>query len=87
MKEKIKADVISYIAAYANLSPTKIKEEYILKEHPLHYDDMSLANLIILLRAYLRGKNPKATLFSSEIRKKGLTVKNLIQLIQERAGA
>ncbi|HRY56940.1 MAG TPA: hypothetical protein P5014_02125 [Patescibacteria group bacterium] len=86
MKETIKTNVIAYICSYANMKPKNIKEEYILKNHPIKLDDTQLALLAMALRAYVKSLNPKETVLATELRKKDLDVKKTYELIIKKAG-
>lgn len=86
MKEKIKANVIAYIASFANMPSNSIIDEHILKNHPLKLDDTKLGFLAIALRAYLRSIKPDETVLVSELRKKDLDVKKTYELIIEKTG-
>ncbi|MDI3321997.1 hypothetical protein [Pinibacter soli] len=87
MKEIIRANVIAYIASFANIPTDGIKEEYVLKNDPLKLDDVKLAFLTIALRAYLKSLNPNETVLVTEIRKKDLDVKKTIELIITKSKA
>ena len=86
MKTKIKNNVIAYISSFANINPTNISEDYILKGNPLNLDDVKLGFLTIALRAYLKSLNPNETLLVTEIRKSGMTVKKTYELIIQKSG-
>lgn len=86
MKETIKTNVISYIASFANMKASNIKDEYILKNHPIKLDDTKLALLAISLRAYLKSINPNETVLATELRKKDLDVKKTYELIIKKTG-
>ncbi len=81
MNNKVKTDVIAYIAAYANISVSKITDDQILKEQPLMLDDAKLGFLTLALRDYVKNLNPNETVLISDLRKKGLTVKKTYELI------
>lgn len=86
MKETIKTNVIAYISSFVNMNPSNIKDEHILKEHPIKLDDVKLGFLAIALRGYLKSIKPSQTVLASEIRKKDLTVKKAYELIIKKAG-
>lgn len=81
MNGNVKSDVIAYIASYANISVTEIKDDQILKEQPLLYDDSKLGFLALALRTYVRGINQNETVLVTELRKNDLTVKQTYELI------
>ena len=86
MKNTIKTNVIVYISSFANMKPTNVKDEYILKNQPLKFDDTKLAFLALALRGYLKSIKPDATVLASELRKKDLDVKKTYELIIKKAG-
>ena len=86
MRKEIKTNVIAYIGSFANMKPEDISEEYILRSNPLHLDNIKLGFLTIALRAYLKSLNPDATLYVTEIRKSGMTVKKTYELIIQKSG-
>ncbi len=85
MKEKIKTNVIAYIASFAHMPVSKMKDEFILKDHPLKLDDVQLGFLTIALRAYVKNINISSNLTASELRKGGLDVKKTYELIIKKA--
>lgn len=84
-KEKIKSNVIAYIASFANLSNVNIKDKYLLKGHPIKLDNTKLGFLAISLRGYLKSIKPNQTILATELRKKGLTVKKTYELLIKKA--
>lgn len=86
MKEAIRANVIAYIASFANLKIEDVMDEHILKSYPLGLDDTKLGFLTIALRAYLRSINPDQIVLASELRKKDFDVKKTYELIIKKAG-
>ena len=75
MEEKIKKDVIAYIASYSDFPADSIKDEFILKNQPLYLDDIKLGFLTAALKQYLESIKPGKTLLVSELKKPGLSVK------------
>lgn len=86
MKEKIKVNVIAYIASFANILPGSIKDDYVLKGDPLQLDDTKLGFLTIALRAYLKSMNPRETILVTELRRGGMDVKKTYDLLIKKAG-
>ncbi len=86
MKEIIKTNVIAYIASFASISISNVKDEHVLKDNPLKLDDIKLGFLAIALRAYLKSINPNETVLVTELRKKDIDVKKTYELIIKRAG-
>lgn len=87
MNPTIKKNVIAYIASFTGLPADKVKDNHVLRESPLHFDDTKLANLTAALRAYLKSLNPNQTVFVTELRKNGRDVKSTCQLINDKANA
>ncbi|MXN92188.1 hypothetical protein GR160_13230 [Flavobacterium sp. Sd200] len=85
--EQIKSTIVGYIAVSTKYPETKIDEEFVLKKWPLALDDISLAFLAISCDKYLKTFNPDKEVFISEIRKRGLTVKGLVDLVVARANS
>ena len=86
MREIIKTNVIFYICSFANMKPSNVKDEHILKKHPLKLDNTKLGFLAIALRGYLKSINPDKTVLAAEMRKKDLDVKKTYELIIKKAG-
>lgn len=86
MEEIVRTNVIAYIASFANMKPSNIKDDYILKNHPLKIDDTNLGFLAIALRGYLKSLNPQETVLATELRKKDTDVKKTYELIIKKAG-
>ena len=84
-KTTIKKNVIIYISSFANMKIENIKDEYVLKSHPIKLDDKKLGFLALSLRGYLKSINPKQTVLATELRKKDFNVKNVYELIIKRA--
>ncbi|MFP9100908.1 hypothetical protein ACLI09_17820 [Flavobacterium sp. RHBU_24] len=81
---KIENDVKAYVASYSHLAIGLIQDGHVLAKPPLNLDDTALAFLAGSLRSYVRHYKPSATVLASEVRKKGLTVKLLIDLITNK---
>ena len=86
MKEAIQANVIAYIASFANMPAEAILDTYILRDHPLKMDDTKLGFLAIALRAYVKSMNPEETVLATDMRKGGLDVKRTYELIIKKSG-
>lgn len=84
-KNTIRKNVIIYIASFSNLNVDDIKDELILKKHPIKLDDKNLGFLALSLRGYLKSINPKETVLAPELRKKDFSVKNTYELIYKRS--
>lgn len=83
-EEEIKQKVRSEVADEANLDIDSVEDEQILANAPLNLDRVALAMLALTLRRYIKSYRPDQTLLAKEVRKSGLTVKTLIDLIYEK---
>lgn len=83
-EKQVKEDVIGFVAAFSNLEPGQVQEDWVLKGTQLALDDNGLAFLAMSLRGYVRHYNPSGAVLAEDVRKKGLTVKALAKLIFER---
>ncbi|WP_299531847.1 hypothetical protein [Ulvibacterium sp.] len=86
MSQKVIKDVKAYIGSHTGINPNRIKDEYVLKKHPLKFDDAKLAFLALSLRGYIKSHNPSATILVKELRKKDLDVKKTYELVIQRIG-
>lgn len=86
MKETIKMNVKAYIASFANMRRENIRDDQILKNHPIKLDDTKLGFLAIALRAYLKSIKPDETVLATEMRKKDLDVRKTYELIIKKSG-
>lgn len=84
MSEEIKKNVIAYIASCANLPAAAIKDEYILRDHPLQLDNEKLMALALVLRSYVKSINPAETVLVAELRGAGMNVGKTCELIIEK---
>jgi len=84
MNEEIKKSVIAYIASFANIPASGIKDEYILRDHPLQLDNEKLGFLALALRTYVKNLNPAETVRVTELRGAGMTVKKTCELIVKK---
>ena len=87
MDEEIKKNVIAYIASFANISTSGVKDEYILKDHPLQLDNGKLGSLSLVLRAYVKSLNPDETVLVTELRGSGMNVKKICELVIQKINA
>ncbi|WP_443939647.1 hypothetical protein [Pedobacter sp. MW01-1-1] len=83
-KEQIKQKVLSEIADEANIAINLIEEAYVLADPPLSMNHQGLGMLTLDLRKYVKAHRPDNTVLMKEVRKSGLTVKALIDLITEK---
>ncbi len=82
--ELVQKHVIWFLSGATLLKPEKIYLEYVLKDFPLLLDDKKLGNLTLQLRGYVQQYKPNATVLAPEVRKKGLTVSALVDLIVKK---
>jgi hypothetical protein len=80
-KQQITTKVNGTIKDMTGLSP---KPGNVLADAPLRMDSTSLANLALGLRNYVKGFDPEQTVTVTEVRKSGLTVEQLIDLIDKK---
>jgi len=80
-RQEVAAAVIAAVAKVSGLQPEKIKEEYILKEHPLKLDDQQLNRLTLKLRKYIKSVDSAKTIWASTVQKSGQSVEGLIDYI------
>jgi hypothetical protein len=80
-KAEVRDAVVWYLAGFTGISPTSIKDESELKGPPLRFDDNRLAFLAMSLRGYVKNHRDSVTVSVGELRKAGLTVGGLVDLI------
>jgi hypothetical protein len=80
-KAEVRDAVVWYLAGFTGVSPTSMKDTWELKGPPLRLDDNKLAYLAMSLRGYVKNHSNSATVSVSELRKAGLTVAGLADLI------
>jgi len=83
--EQIKNTIVGYIAFSTKHAAEQIEDYYVLKKWPLALDDYSLAFIAISCDKYIKTIDPYKDIFVSELRKKGLTVKGLIDIVISKA--
>lgn len=83
--EQIKSTIVGYLSTTTKYSPAQIEETYVLKNWPLALDSFSLALLAISCDKYIKTIAPDKAIYVSEIRRKGLTVKGLVNLVITKA--
>jgi len=85
--EQIKSTVVGYISLSTKYEPAQIEEKFVLKNWPLALDNISLAFLALSCDKYVKTLNPDKGVFVSEIRRNGLTVKGLVDLVLAKANS
>jgi hypothetical protein len=86
-RAEVAKSVISIIAAFTGLSTGQIKEEMVLTDPPLSFDSTGLAFLAMALRGYIKSLNDKQTITVTVVRKPGLTVGGLIDLVHSKVNS
>jgi hypothetical protein len=86
-KEQVRVESIRIISTFTTLGPNHVQGGFELKKPPMLIDDIGLVFLAESLRGYVRQYNPKATVKATELRKSGLTVKDVVSVLQTRTGA
>lgn len=85
--EQIKSTIVGYISLSTKYDAAQIDEKFVLKNWPLALDNISLAFLALSCDKYIKTFNPHNAVFVSEIRRNGLTVKGLVDLIVAKANS
>lgn len=80
-KAEVSQKVKTEIATLANIDVDLVKDEHILTDAPLNLDKVALGVLTLILRKYIKSYRHDKTLLVKDVRKSGLTVKTLIDLI------
>ena len=83
-KAQVEAKVYSDISLYSGISLSRIRPEHILADPPIQFADPAWNSLALSLRAYVRHNNGDNTVRLSEVKKKGLRVQDLCDLIYSR---
>lgn len=81
MNNDIQNTVITIIAAIAGISPQQIKLEYKISGPPLKISNPDITFLAMALRAIIKSSNSGKTLKKVELTKSGLSVKDVVELI------
>jgi hypothetical protein len=85
--EQIKSTIVGYISSSTKYDPAQIDEKFVLKKWPLALDNISLAFLALSCDKYVKTFNPDKDIFLSELRKNGLTVQGLVDLVAAKANS
>jgi hypothetical protein len=80
-KESVGEAVLAFLAGFTGLAPGAIQMSWDLRGPPLRFDDNRLAYLAMALRGYVKSFNGEETVTAGEVRKSGLTVDGLRDLI------
>ena len=86
-KAQVSTEVLRLVSTHTTLGPGQLKGDYTLKGIPLLFDNISLMFLAESLRGYVKQYDENATVKTGEVRKSGLTVDGLVQMIQKKVGA
>lgn len=85
--DEVNTHVRHQIADYVLADRNMIKDNSVLRNPPLKYDDSSLTNLATALRTYIKQFEPTKTLTPAEAKKAGVTVGTLCEMVRSRVGA
>ncbi|HLN94084.1 MAG TPA: hypothetical protein VK183_00515 [Flavobacterium sp.] len=80
-REEVAEAVKRLLAEKAGIKPEDVQDSRKLTEWPLTFDSIALGFVAIDLRKYARKYNPNASVTGAMVRKTGLTVAKLIDLI------
>ena len=81
-KAEVSVRVKGFIEAFSDSD--EVDEDNVLAEAPLSMDATALGYLATTLRQYVKFHNDKVTILVGEVRKSGLTVLGLIDLVFKR---
>jgi hypothetical protein len=84
IKEKVFEDVKYFISKFTNRPVSNIKNEYELQKHPLKMDTPKLNFMALSLRGYIKNHNPSKTILAKEVKKSGVTVLILSDLVNNK---
>jgi len=84
IREEIRQKVKSEVANESNIDIDRVKDEHILTDAPLNLDKAALGMLTLTLRKYIKTYRSDRTVVVKEVRKSGLTVKALVDLVYEK---
>lgn len=76
--------MVWYLAGFTGVTPGTMQDGWELKGPPLRFDDNKLAYLAMSLRGYVRNHRESATVSVTELRKAGLTIAGLTDLVYGR---
>jgi hypothetical protein len=81
-RDEVETAVVATLAGFTRLSPSRITPDLPLQKSPLSLDSNRLAFLATSLRGYVKFHSHETeTLLVSEVRKSGLSVAGLVDLI------
>jgi hypothetical protein len=83
-KADVTRAVVAVLSGFTGMKPDSIQGAWELKGPPLRFDDNRLAYLAMSLRGYVKETKDGATVKVHELRKSGLTVSGLTELIHGR---
>lgn len=83
-RAEVAQNVLKIISSFTNLKPALIKESQVLTKPPLLFDSTRLTFLALSLRGYVKLHNNSQTVLATEVKKSGLTVEGLIDLVHKK---
>lgn len=82
--KEVSEQITQMVAAFANIDPALCKPEHLLTKAPILLDSTGLGFLTLSIRGYIKAQKPANTIKVSEVRKKDLTLKGLIDIVKTR---
>ncbi|WP_109437416.1 hypothetical protein [Aquimarina sp. AU119] len=83
-QSEIFTDVKDFVSKFSRFPVHKLKDNFILKSHPLKMNNPQLISMALALRGYVKNFEPNATVLATEIKKSNLTVALLCNLINNK---
>lgn len=83
-KDKVFNDVKDFISKFTNRPISSLENEFELQKHPLRMDVPKLSFMTLSLRGYIKNFNASKTILLSEVKKSGVTVLSLCELVFNR---
>jgi acyl carrier protein len=83
MGDEVRNKVLADLSTFSHVPVEKIKDTDRLKQD-LNLNHTDLVFLAMSLRSFIQHRKPSATLKVAEIEKDGMTVADLVKLVQEK---
>lgn len=83
-KNEVQLHVLNIVHAFTGIIVTDLLNKFFttaLKDPPLSMDDTGLGFMTLSLRGYIKNERPEKTIIVTEVRKPGLTVSGLVDLV------
>lgn len=84
MNNEIQNTVITVIAAIVGINPQQVELEYKISGPPLKISNPDITYLAMALRAIVKSSNSGKTLKKRELTKSGITVKQIVELMETK---